>query len=207
MSAPTVTLWEVASGGLIAIPGQPGGVGISQVSSSPLDFGPVEVALWAKPKVFLVQFAGNTANALDLRIFDTDSNVDSPVVTTLAENLFDGYTPGSPTSNTQWNFRVDLKATYVDPSTIGLDPSSSPINSWHELRFGANPLRLDTIAPQPGNDGNSGAGSLLTASVNSDTSKHLTNFFIYMSAKPKSAASPGEHLGWGFQVSFVYPSV
>jgi hypothetical protein len=205
MASPTVSLWDVTSGGQINIPLQVGGVWATQVGGNPLDFGPMEAGMWSKPKVFLFQFQGGTASQLDLRLYDTDQNVESPIITTQNENLFASYTPNAPTLNTQWNFRLDLKSTWVDPQSISLDPANSPIDSWREMRYGPNPIRLDDYVPQPGNDGRSGAGSLLTTSVNGDTTKHFTNFFLYMSIKPRTAATPGEHLGWGLQLNFVYP--
>ena len=207
MAAPTITYWKISGGGSINLLGAGGGASGSALGSSDVfDFGNVEAGMWSIPQVLLVEFAGNTANNIDLRLYDTDANVDDPIVTTLNENLFANYTNDPAYWSVCWNVHIDLKATYVSPASISTNPSTSEINGWSPLLHIADMYRLDTHMPAPGNDGRSGAGSLLTLNVNGDVSRHLTNFYIYIAGKPRSAAAAGENLGWGIRTSYTYPS-
>jgi hypothetical protein len=167
------------------------------------DFGSVEAGMWLAPQILLVEFDGNTASNLDLKVYDTGSSRADPVDSNQGEDFFANYSNNN-TSGTSWLFRSNLAATYVDPLGYSTDPAISPIDSWSELAWNNNPLRLDTHKPSLGNDGSS---SLLVRHVDTSTVRYFSNFFIYIAAKPRGAAMPGDQTGWGFRLSYIYPNI
>jgi hypothetical protein len=207
MPAPTVKYWKVTGtngGDTIALLNQSGGPQATQLTSAPFDLGDIEAGMWAVPAVMLIEFAGSTAQCLDFKMYDTDQNTDSPIITTLGDDLFNNYT-NDPTYWSQcYNVHFDLKKNWLDPTSISVSPGSSPIDNWGEVLYGGSPVRLDTSSrrPLPGNDGTNG---LLTTTVAGDDTRHVINFFLYLSIKPRSAAAAGEHLGFGHRLSYVYP--
>ena len=209
MSAPTVKYWKVtgiSGADAITLLNTSGGPVATQLTSSPFDLGDIEAGMWAVPAVMLIEFSGNTAQAIDFKMYDTDSNVDSPIITTLGDDIFASYTNSYPGWSACYNIHMDLKKNWTDPTAIGVSPGSSPIDSWPAVLYGGSPTRLDTYKPAPGNDS---TNNLLTASLptsgSTDTSRHATNFYLYISIKPKSSAAAGEHLGFGHRISYIYP--
>ena len=206
MPTPTINYWQVTSisgGDSIALLNQSGGPQATQLTSSPFDLADVEAGLCAPPQILLIEFVGSTAQALDFKMYDTGHNRDSPIVDSQGDDLFASYSndPGSWSGN--YNIHYDLKKNYINPATISTSPGSSPIDSWGEVLYGGNPIRLDTSSrrPSPGNDNTTG----LLVTRSGISTNHLVNFFIYLSMKPKSSATAGEHLGFGSRLSFVYP--
>jgi len=207
MSAPTVKYWKVTGlngGDSIPLLNASGGPQATQLTSSPFDLGSIEAGMWAVPAILLVEFSGNTAQALDFKMYNTGLNEDSPVQDSLGDDLFANYVNTYPAWSACYNIHMDTKKNWVDPTTISVSPGSSPIDSWGPLLYGSNPTRLDTVTsrPLPGNDS---TNNLLTANIASDTTRHMLNFYLYLSIKPMSAAAAGEHTGFGSRLSYIYP--
>ena len=200
---PDVYFWQVTGGGAINNFGT-GGASGTQVNSSYLDFSNDQAGFYTPPAILLVEFRnGGLAADIDLKIYDTDtspaggasSDPANQIVTSLGENLFSGGDAN------RWFFRIKCKETWQDPldgALFGTDPASSAMASWSELKWGGTPYRL--AVPGTGNDG---TGNLLTPHVG-DATRRFTNFFIYITALPKAAATAGDHRGWGMRTTFTY---
>lgn len=210
-SVPTVRYHQVnsAGNGSLSQANLGGAMGLGGPATTlldvthPLDFGAAEAGMWSTPQVLLLEFDYNTASNLDLRVYDTGDLRMDPVDTQLGENFFNNYSSDS-TSGSSWLFHATLLATYVDPQSFSTNPTDSGINAWNELAWNNRPLRLDSVQPSPGNDGNN---SLLVRHVDGQITRYLTNCFIYIAAKPRGASMAGVHVGWGFRLSYIYPNV
>jgi len=211
-NGPSVQFWQVipaggGNGNINQFNGQ-GGPSVSAVNPTAFSFGSVEAGQWSVPQVLLVQFTGSTARQLSLVLYD-ESNASTngyPIVDSTGEDWFDqssgSYNP-TPTVTTNWHMRVTLKQSWVDPTTISLTPGSTDIETgnWQELQWLPTSFLLDTFRPGTGNDGTT---NLLTQIVGSTTS-WVTNFFIYLAARPRVTANAGDHAGWDFRFSYIYP--
>ncbi|MCL2641601.1 MAG: hypothetical protein FWD53_12195, partial [Phycisphaerales bacterium] len=140
---PTVYFWQIPRTSSGAINNfSTGGINGTSLSSAPLDFANVQAGFYTPPVVLLIEFRnGGVAADIDLVLYDTDtsssggysSDPANQIVTSQGENIFSGY-PNS------WRFRVDCRQTFQDPADTNLfntDPANSPMNYWHELRWGA----------------------------------------------------------------------
>ena len=155
--------------------------------------------------MLLVQFTGSTARQLSLVLYD-ESNASTngyPIVDSTGEDWFDPNYDSTPTDTGNWHMRVTLKQSWVDPTTISTTPGITDIETtnWQELQWLPATFSLDTYKPSIGNDGTS---NLLTQIVGSTTS-WVTNFFIYLAARPRVTANAGDHTGWNFRFSYIYP--
>ena len=210
-SVPTIRYHQVNSAGTgpISQANLGGAMGLNGPATTildvahPLEFGAVEAGMWSTPQILLIEFDYNTASNLDLRVYDTGDQRMDPVDSQLGEDFFANYSNNS-TSGQSWLFHATLLSAYVDPQSFSTDPTNSGVNAWNELAWNNNPLRLDSVRPYSGNDGNN---SLLVRHVDGLIMRYLTNFFIYISAKPKGAAMAGVHVGWGFRLSYIFPNV
>ena len=211
MAAPLVRYWQITDpgDGQIAHFGSSGPTG-TELNPAALDFGPVEAGQWGTPVVLLVAFDGNSASRLSFKVYDTSpagqGGGPDPVITSLGENIFQTTNQGDPLSF--WNFRIDLKKSYVAPSTIDLMTVAS---GWDTLLWNTNPYDIDNSSrrPRPGNDNDSSNpyNHLLTPIAGSNPQRYVTNFFLYLTARPRTDAIAGEHVGWGFRLSYIYPNV
>lgn len=212
MSAPTVTYWQIQNTGSGSVNlntlqrGTTGDAIGTALTSSPLDFGAVEAGMWSIPLVFAVEFNGNTAQHLNIKLYDVYDQQDSPIPATAGGNIVSG---SPPALQDGWDFRILLATGFTDPTTI--TSSTITASPWQELPFGASTYDLSAAfnALGTGNDSTSGLTNLLTDYINNgtttDTTRHLTNFFIYVAAKPGSSASAGTDIHWGFRLSYIYP--
>jgi hypothetical protein len=211
--APTFKIYEVTGigTGLIAAMNTGGvtAIHVGEGAASPYhqsDFGAIMAGTWSAapdnppPKCYLFQFTGNSAQTIGFGLYDF-------IADNTGVNFFDGE------ESDQYAFRLKVTSAYVNPSTF----TSAAIESgdaagWTTFPHGTSRITLDTIAPNPGNDGtanllvghNSNSGTLATPGL---TDRFFTNFFLYLAVKPGATAAAGEHLNWGPRVTYVYPTV
>ena len=211
MPAPTITFYDVTSNNNGGNQQdqirffKSGGADGNQLMPSPLDFGPTEAGFWSRPKVFLIESSGDTVKNLGFRLWDTQGSSDpqNNIVTNLGENVIPNPFDHNSTSN--WQFKFMVKNSWVDPTTISIDPSNSEISGWLDLAWASEPSSvLDTVFQNYlGSNGNNGQQKLLVQ--HAYNGNYYTNFFIYLACRPKQAATAGVHEEWGFRLSYIYP--
>jgi len=193
MAAPAFTFYEVTAGGNDNIPevNLAGGPVASTISPY-WDFSNVQAGAWSTPQVLVFYFDGNTAQQVRFRLYDHESNLEE-------------FYPGDATD---WDFRICLKANWVDPTGI---TDNDIEQNWAELPHGDTGIIFDpgeagTAYPTDnGGNGNDDTDSLLVLQ-NGESAKYFTNFYIYVAFKPESNAIAGEHTGWSYRANYVYPA-
>jgi len=187
MSTPTVTFYEITSQGTtyvndltrFGVAGGPTGILRGTGGSPALSFGDVDGGQWSLAKPIVLQVDGGQVQSLKFRLYDSESNL---------ENFYDGV-------GGDWDFRIKLFADYVDPATL----TAIAIGAWPQIPVGVSVLGYDIDAGVP-NPGNNDTDSLLVAH-HTVTSRFLTNFYIYLAAKPEGNAVAGLHTGWSFRLN------
>lgn len=197
MPDPTVRFFRITAQGdnnlarlNLSGPAGPTGVQVGTGISSPdnvLAFGSAQAGAWAVPKVFVMDFTGGTISKLTLAVYDAVSNLED-------------FTAGTP-----WDFRLSLKTSWTDPAAI----SAGTIATWTALPLGTVDyftVKDDETNNIPGtsNVGHDGSGNLVIAHA-SGGSRYVTNFYIYVTAKPQVNAASGLHLDWGIRANSLTP--
>lgn len=189
MPSPTTTFYRVTGAGTtylndlsrFGVAGGPTGVQVGNVANAqdPLSFGDVDGGVWSVPIPMILQIDGGQLQSLKLRLYDYVSSL---------EDFFDGV-------GGDWDFRIDLRADYVNPNTI----TPTEILTWDPLPAGVSELGydLDVNRPNPANDH---TASLLVAHA-TVPARYLTNFYIYLAAKPEGNAVAGLHENWSFRLT------